>query len=109
MQDKPVGLVTGGQQRNSRQIAKNLAAHGFTVLDGSRNLERREMAAKSVGADARAPFGSRSRIRAPCSRGRAHPERTRPSRRAVDNAGAIDNSASSGGGDHRTTHRQGRP
>ena len=36
------------------QIAKDLVAHGFTVLVGSRNLERGESAAKEVGPDARA-------------------------------------------------------
>jgi NAD(P)-dependent dehydrogenase (short-subunit alcohol dehydrogenase family) len=54
MQDKPVALVTGANKGIGLQIAKNLAAHGFTVLIGSRNLEHGETAAKSVGADARA-------------------------------------------------------
>jgi NAD(P)-dependent dehydrogenase (short-subunit alcohol dehydrogenase family) len=54
MQDKPVALVTGANQGIGRQIAKDLVAHGFTVLVGSRNLERGEAAAKEVGADARA-------------------------------------------------------
>ncbi|MGQ3477330.1 SDR family oxidoreductase [Paenibacillus sp. TY11] len=53
MQDKPVALVTGANKGIGLQIAKDLAAHGFTVLVGSRNLEHGEMAAKSVGADAR--------------------------------------------------------
>lgn len=35
------------------QIAKDLAAYGFTVLVGSRNLERSEAAAREVGSDAR--------------------------------------------------------
>jgi NAD(P)-dependent dehydrogenase (short-subunit alcohol dehydrogenase family) len=39
---------------NNGPIAKDLAAHGFTVLVGSRNLEHGETAAKSVAADARA-------------------------------------------------------
>jgi NAD(P)-dependent dehydrogenase (short-subunit alcohol dehydrogenase family) len=52
MQDKPVALVTGANKGIGLQIAKDLAAHGFTVLVGSRNLEHGEMAAKSVGADA---------------------------------------------------------
>jgi len=54
MQNKPVALVTGANKGIGLQIAKDLAAHGFTVLIGSRNLEHGETAAKSVGADARA-------------------------------------------------------
>lgn len=54
MEDKPVALVTGANKGIGLQIAKDLASHGFTVLVGSRNLERGETAAKSVGADARA-------------------------------------------------------
>ena len=54
MQDKPVALVTGANKGIGLQIAKDLAAHGFTVLVGSRNCEHGETAAKSVGADARA-------------------------------------------------------
>lgn len=54
MHDKPVALVTGANQGISLQIAKDLAAHGFTVLVGSRNLERGEVAAKEVGPNARA-------------------------------------------------------
>jgi NAD(P)-dependent dehydrogenase (short-subunit alcohol dehydrogenase family) len=54
MQDKPVALVTGANQGIGLQIAKDLAAHGFTVVVGSRNFEKGQTAAKSVGADARA-------------------------------------------------------
>jgi NAD(P)-dependent dehydrogenase (short-subunit alcohol dehydrogenase family) len=54
MQDKPVALVTGANKGIGLQIAKDLAGHGLTVLVGSRNLEQGELAAKSVGADARA-------------------------------------------------------
>jgi NAD(P)-dependent dehydrogenase (short-subunit alcohol dehydrogenase family) len=54
MQDKPVALVTGANKGIGLQIAKDLAAHGFSVLVGSRNLEQGETAAKSVGAAARA-------------------------------------------------------
>jgi NAD(P)-dependent dehydrogenase (short-subunit alcohol dehydrogenase family) len=54
MPDKPVALVTGANKGIGLQIAKDLAAHGFTVLVGSRNLEHGQTAAKSVGADARA-------------------------------------------------------
>ncbi len=54
MQDKPVALVTGANQGIGLQIAKDLTAHGFTVLVGSRNLERGEAAALEVGANAHA-------------------------------------------------------
>ncbi len=54
MQDNPVALVTGANQGIGLQIAKDLVAHGFTVLVGSRNLERGEAAAKEVGPNARA-------------------------------------------------------
>jgi NAD(P)-dependent dehydrogenase (short-subunit alcohol dehydrogenase family) len=54
MHDKRVALVTGANKGIGLQIAKDLEAHGFTVLVGSRNLKQGETAAKSVGADARA-------------------------------------------------------
>jgi NAD(P)-dependent dehydrogenase (short-subunit alcohol dehydrogenase family) len=54
MQDKPVALVTGANQGIGLQIARDLAAHGFTVLVGSRNLARGEAAAKTIDGDARA-------------------------------------------------------
>jgi 3alpha(or 20beta)-hydroxysteroid dehydrogenase len=54
MQDKRVALVTGANKGIGLQIAKDLAAHGFTVLVGSRNLEKGEAAAKSIGTDAHA-------------------------------------------------------
>jgi NAD(P)-dependent dehydrogenase (short-subunit alcohol dehydrogenase family) len=54
MQDKPVALVTGANQGIGLQIAKDLVAHDFTVLVGSRNFERGEAAAKEVGPDAHA-------------------------------------------------------
>jgi len=52
MQDKLVALVTGANQGIGLQIAKDLAARGFAVLAGSRNLERGEAAAKEVGPHA---------------------------------------------------------
>jgi NAD(P)-dependent dehydrogenase (short-subunit alcohol dehydrogenase family) len=52
MPDKPVALVTGANQGIGLQIAKDLVGHGFTVLVGSRNVERGEAAAKEVGPDA---------------------------------------------------------
>jgi NAD(P)-dependent dehydrogenase (short-subunit alcohol dehydrogenase family) len=52
--DKQVALVTGANQGIGLQIATDLAAHGFTVLVGSRNLKRGEAAAKSINGDAHA-------------------------------------------------------
>jgi NAD(P)-dependent dehydrogenase (short-subunit alcohol dehydrogenase family) len=49
---KPVALVTGANKGIGLQIARDLAAHGFTVLVGSRNLRDGETAAKSLGTDA---------------------------------------------------------
>jgi NAD(P)-dependent dehydrogenase (short-subunit alcohol dehydrogenase family) len=54
MNQKPVALVMGANKGIGLQIAKDLAAHGLTVLVGSRNLEHGVAAAKSVGGDARA-------------------------------------------------------
>lgn len=54
MQGRPVVLVTGANQGIGLQIAKNLAARGFTVLVGSRNFERGKEAAKSIEGDGRA-------------------------------------------------------
>ena len=54
MHNKPVALVTGANQGIGLQIAKDLVAHGFTVLVGSRDLERGEAAAKEVGPDGHA-------------------------------------------------------
>ena len=54
MHNKPVALVTGANQGIGLQIAKDLVGHSFTVLVGSRNLERGEAAAKELGPDARA-------------------------------------------------------
>ncbi len=54
MPDKPIALVTGANQGIGLQVAKDLVAHGFTVLVGSRNLDNGEAAARSIGADAHA-------------------------------------------------------
>ena len=51
---KPVALVTGANKGIGLQIARDLAAHGFTVLVGSRSLQDGETAAKSLGVNARA-------------------------------------------------------
>src|SRR5574337_71357 len=54
MQGNRVALVTGANQGIGLQIAKSLAGHGFTVLVGSRNLERGEEAARGIEGDGRA-------------------------------------------------------
>ena len=54
MPNKPVALVTGANQGIGLQIAKDLVAHGFIVLVGSRNLAPGEAAASEIGPDARA-------------------------------------------------------
>lgn len=54
MHDQLVALVTGANQGIGLQIAKDLTAHGYTVLVGSRNLPNGEAAAKSIGATAHA-------------------------------------------------------
>ncbi len=54
MPTKPVALVTGANQGIGLQIAKDMVAHGFTVLVGSRDLGRGQAAAEEVGPDAHA-------------------------------------------------------
>src|SRR5437868_15491243 len=54
MHEKPVALVTGANQGIGLQIARELAAKGFTVLVGSRNSARGEDAAKTIHGGARA-------------------------------------------------------
>jgi NAD(P)-dependent dehydrogenase (short-subunit alcohol dehydrogenase family) len=54
MQNKTIALVTGANQGIGLQIAKDLVAHGWSVLVGSRNLERGEVAAREVGRGAHA-------------------------------------------------------
>ena len=73
MTSNPVALVTGANKGIGLQIAKDLVGHGFTVLVGSRNLERGEAAAKEVGPGAHAlqldvtdedsVFGAAERVR----------------------------------------------
>jgi NAD(P)-dependent dehydrogenase (short-subunit alcohol dehydrogenase family) len=52
MQDKRVALVTGANQGVGLQVAKELVAHGVTVLVGSRDFARGEAAASTIGAGA---------------------------------------------------------
>jgi NAD(P)-dependent dehydrogenase (short-subunit alcohol dehydrogenase family) len=54
MNDKRVALITGANQGIGLEIAKELAAKGFTVLVGSRHLGHGEEAAKTIEGDARA-------------------------------------------------------
>lgn len=54
MHDKRVALVTGANQGIGLQIAKDLAAHGLTVLVGSRKLENGEKAARTIEGDGHA-------------------------------------------------------
>src|SRR4029077_11313089 len=52
MHHKRVALVTGANKGIGLQIAKDLAAHGLTVVVGSRHLDQGEEAAKNVGVTA---------------------------------------------------------
>ncbi len=50
MEHTRIALITGANQGVGFQVAKELAAHGVTVLLGSRNFELGEAAAKKIGA-----------------------------------------------------------
>lgn len=52
--ENPVALVTGANRGIGLQIAKDLVAHGFAVVIGSRDLERGKEAAEEVGPGAHA-------------------------------------------------------
>ena len=52
MQDKRIALVTGANQGVGRQVAEELVANGLTVLVGSRNFERGQVAATEIGSSA---------------------------------------------------------
>src|SRR6266542_4036836 len=54
MHNQPVALVSGANKGIGHQIAKELAARGYTVLVGARDLARGEAAAKQIAGDARA-------------------------------------------------------
>lgn len=54
MHDRRVALITGANKGIGLQIAKDLAAHGLTVLVGSRDPSRGAAAAASIRGDARA-------------------------------------------------------
>lgn len=52
--NRPVALVTGANQGVGSQIAKALAADGYVVYVGSRNLSNGEKAAAEIGVNAHA-------------------------------------------------------
>lgn len=52
MHDKRVALVTGANQGVGLQVAKELVAHGLSVLVGTRTFARGEVAAKEIGPGA---------------------------------------------------------
>lgn len=54
MEKNPIALVTGANQGLGRQIALELAANGYTVLVGSRNLDNGRKAAEEIGSSAHA-------------------------------------------------------
>ncbi|QJU58249.1 SDR family NAD(P)-dependent oxidoreductase [Sphingomonas sp. AP4-R1] len=54
MSDKLVALVTGANKGIGHQIGKDLAAKGYKVLVGSRDLAAGEEAASAIGGDAEA-------------------------------------------------------
>jgi NAD(P)-dependent dehydrogenase (short-subunit alcohol dehydrogenase family) len=54
MHDKRVALVTGANQGVGLQVAKELVAHGITVLVGSRDFSRGKAAAREIGPGATA-------------------------------------------------------
>jgi NAD(P)-dependent dehydrogenase (short-subunit alcohol dehydrogenase family) len=49
-----IALITGANQGVGKQVAKELAEHGVTVLIGSRDLRRGEEAAAEIGLGTRA-------------------------------------------------------
>lgn len=54
MHNKQVALVSGANKGIGLQIAKDLVAKGFTVLVGSRNLEKGKLAVNDIGEGAQA-------------------------------------------------------
>src|ERR1700712_3824080 len=49
-----IALITGANQGVGKQVAKELAEHGVTVLVGSRDLQRGQHAAAEIGNGPRA-------------------------------------------------------
>ena len=54
MHHLPVALVTGANKGIGHEIARQLAARGYTVLVGARDAARGEAAARAITGDARA-------------------------------------------------------
>lgn len=54
MHNKQVALVSGANKGIGLQIAKDLVAKGFTVMVGSRNLEKGKLAVNDIGEGAEA-------------------------------------------------------
>lgn len=54
MHDKLTALITGANKGIGHEIARQLAARGYTVLIGARDFARGEAAAKEIGGEARA-------------------------------------------------------
>lgn len=54
MQNRLVALITGANKGIGQQIATDLAAQGYIVLIGSRNLVNGEVAARGIGDEAHA-------------------------------------------------------
>jgi NAD(P)-dependent dehydrogenase (short-subunit alcohol dehydrogenase family) len=54
MQKKSVALITGANRGIGHQIAKDLAAQGYQVLIGTRDLKKGEAAAQEIGPEAQA-------------------------------------------------------
>lgn len=52
MQDPRVALITGANKGIGREIARQLAGHGITVLVGARDVARGEEAARAIGGHA---------------------------------------------------------
>jgi NAD(P)-dependent dehydrogenase (short-subunit alcohol dehydrogenase family) len=49
--DRPVAVVTGANRGVGREVARQLATHGYLVVLGSRDDERGQTAAEALGGD----------------------------------------------------------
>jgi NAD(P)-dependent dehydrogenase (short-subunit alcohol dehydrogenase family) len=49
--DRPVAVVTGANRGLGREVARQLATHGYLVVLGSRDDERGQTAAEALGGD----------------------------------------------------------
>ncbi|WP_131771116.1 SDR family NAD(P)-dependent oxidoreductase [Candidatus Protofrankia californiensis] len=57
--DQPVAVVTGGNRGIGREVASQLADHGFTVLLGSRDRVKGEQVARQLDASGAAVHACR--------------------------------------------------